>query len=247
LLRLSDVNPEAQPKVLTALVPDTLSVSRVANDYVAAGETATNVNWLKAGAVGASLVLSSSMLDKRAHRFAENHAASRWLGDGVKVANAIPWLGFAAAGALALDGSDPRRSRTGYAAVEAGATALVAATGLKYVIGRARPGTGLGPREFQWGSRDDRFQSFPSRHTAVAWALATPFALEYDMPWLYGVAALTNLGRIGSREHWVSDTVASSLIGYGLGRIFWQASRDQAKGEPKLYFDGSSLGMLWDW
>lgn len=247
LLRLSDVTPEAQPKVLTALVPDTLSVSRVANDYVAAGETATRVDWLKFGAVGASLILSSSMLDKRVHRFAESHAGSRWLGDGVKVANAIPWLGFAAAGALALDGSDPKRSRTAYAAVEAGATALVAATGLKYVVGRARPGAGLGPREFEWGSREDRFQSFPSRHTAVAWALATPFALEYDMPWLYGVAALTNLGRIGSREHWVSDTVASSLIGYGLGRIFWQASRDQAKGEPRLYFDGSSLGMSWDW
>jgi hypothetical protein len=75
----------------------------------------------------------------------------------------------------------------------------------------------------------------------------TPFALEYEAPWLYGVAALTNLARIGSREHWVSDTVASSLIGYGLGRIFWQSGRDQAKGDPKLFFDGSGMSLLWDW
>jgi hypothetical protein len=61
------------------------------------------------------------------------------------------------------------------------------------------------------------------------------------------VAALTNLGRTGSREHWLSDTVASSLIGYAIGRIFWQSARDQAKGEPRLVFDGSSLGMVWDW
>ncbi len=81
----------------------------------------------------------------------------------------------------------------------------------------------------------------------IAWSLATPFALEYDMPWLYGVAAATNLARIGSREHWLSDTVASSLVGYGIGRLFWQAGREQAKGEPRVYFDGSSLGMLWDW
>jgi membrane-associated phospholipid phosphatase len=247
LLRLADVDPESRPRVLTALVPDTLSASRIANDYVAAAETATKVNWLKLGAVGTSLILSASALDKRAHRFADNHASSRWLDHGVKATNAIPWLGFAAAGALALDGSDPKRSRTAYAAVEAGATALAVSTGLKYAIGRARPSIGLGPREFQWGASDDRYQSFPSRHTSVAWALATPFALEYDMPWLYGVAALTNLGRTGSREHWLSDTVASSLIGYAIGRVFWQSARDQAKGEPRLVFDGSTLGMLWDW
>ena len=44
------------------------------------------------------------------------------------------------------------------------------------------------------------------------------FALEYRAPWLYGVAALTNLSRVGKQEHWFSDTVASSVIGYGLGR-----------------------------
>ena len=69
--------------------------------------------------------------------------------------------------------------------------------------------------------------------------------LEYGMPWLYGVAALSNLSRIGSREHWVFDTVAGSLIGYGLGRLFWQSARDQAAG--KLYYDGSTLGMWWPW
>ena len=116
----------------------------------------------------------------------------------------------------------PRRSRTGYSAVEAGATAFAVATGLKYVVGRARPTTGLGKKEFNWLTRDDAYASFPSRHTMAAWAIATPFALEYDMPWLYGVAALTNLSRIGSREHWVSDTVASSLIGYGIG-LSWHA------------------------
>ena len=62
-----------------------------------------------------------------------------------------------------------------------------------------------------------------------------------------GIAALTNLSRIGSREHWLSDTVASSVLGYGLGRLFWQSGRDLAKGEPRVYFDGSMLGMQWDW
>jgi hypothetical protein len=45
------------------------------------------------------------------------------------------------------------------------------------------------------------------------WAAITPYALEYDRLLLYGVAALTNV-RVGSREHWVSASVAGSLIGY---------------------------------
>ena len=247
LARLGDLNPEAKPKVLASLVPDTFSVSRVAGDYAGAADNATKIDWLRAGVTGAGLVLTSSFLDNRGNRFSQDHANSRWLNDLVRVGNAIPWVALGGAGLAALDGSDPKRSRTGYAALEAGATAFVAATGLKYAIGRARPNSGLSHTDFEWGTRDDRFQAFPSRHTIVAWAVATPFALEYDAPWLYGIAGLTNLARIGSREHWVSDTVASSLLGYGLGRIFWQSSREQAKGEPRLLFDGSSIGALWNW
>jgi membrane-associated phospholipid phosphatase len=247
LERLDDVDPTPNPTVLGALVPDTFSASRVVNDVAAAAAETTRVDWLRAGALGAGLVLSSSVLDKRANRFVENHAGSRWLTDGSRIGNAVPFVAMGAAALAAIDGSDPRRSRTGYAALEAGAASVVLATGLKYGVGRARPNTGLGSTDFQWGARSDSFHSFPSIHTVTAWAAITPFALEYDRPWLYGVAALANLGRIGSRQHWVSDTVASSLIGYGMGRLFWQSSREQGKREPYVFFDGTGLSALWDW
>lgn len=166
--------------------------------------------------------------------------------NGVRVGNALPWLGLAASGLIALDGTDPRRSRTGFAAAEAGVTALFASTGLKYVVGRARPDAGLGNRSFEHFSSGGKFDAFPSRHTAVAWAVATPFALEYDAPWLYGVAALTNLARIGSRDHWVSDTVAGSLLGYGLGRIFWESSRARSKYAPRVLLTPDGLGFAWE-
>jgi membrane-associated phospholipid phosphatase len=245
--RFDDLSPEAKPQVLTALVPDTFSVSRVANDYVGAAEAATKTDWLRGAAIGAGLVLSASVFDRRLNRYAEDHANSSWLTNGVRLGDAIPWIALAGAGLAAIDGSDPRRSRTGYAALEAGAAGFALATGLKYVAGRARPNAGLGARAFNPGSSEDSLHSLPSRHTVVAWAVATPFALEYDMPWLYAIAGLTNAARVGSREHWLSDTVASSLIGYGLGRIFWTSAREQSKREPKLYFDGTGLGMLWDW
>lgn len=247
IVRVDDLATESKPSVLGALVPDTLSVSRVANDYAGAAKAATRVDWVRAGALGAGMVLSSSLLDNRAHRFAQDHASSKWLTNGVRVADAIPWLAIGGAGLAAIDGSDPRRSRTGYSALEAGATALVVSQGLKYGVGRARPNTGFANTRFEPGSRSDAFWSFPSGHSIVAWSVLTPFALEYDAPWLYGIAAAANLGRIGSREHWVSDTVASSLLGYGLGRLFWQSGRDQGKGEPRVFFDGHGLSMHWDW
>jgi membrane-associated phospholipid phosphatase len=248
LERLGDADAQPNPSILASLVPDTLSVGRLANDVVGAGVAATKVDWLRIGAAGAALVLASTRLDERAHRYAESKAGSRWVTQGVRIGDALPLAGIGIAGLLALDGSDPRRSRTGYASLEAGATAYAAALGLKYVVGRARPNVGVGYKTFDRSrTSEDAYQSFPSGHAMIAWALATPFAMEYEMPWLYGLAAATNLARIGSREHWLSDTVASSVIGYGLGRLFWQSGRDQAKGEPRVYFDGQSLGMLWDW
>jgi membrane-associated phospholipid phosphatase len=79
------------------------------------------------------------------------------------------------------------------------------------------------------------------------WAAITPYAEEYGMPWLYGAAALTNLARIGSREHWVSDTVASSLIGYGLGYLAWDAQHQARlkKDGPTVLIGPQSVNLAW--
>jgi membrane-associated phospholipid phosphatase len=201
---------------------------------------------LGTGLTGAALVLGSAVLDKRADRFAANHAQAGWSKFAIKSGNAIPWIGLGAAALAALDGSDPRRSGTGYAAAEAGTTAFLAATALKYAFGRARPDTGLGRGDFKPFTADNRHNAFPSRHTAVAWAVLTPMAEEYGAEWLYGVAALANVARVGSREHWVSDTVAGSLIGYGVGRLFWESARRKGGG-PALVLERSGAKLAWDW
>jgi len=87
-------------------------------------------------------------------------------------------------------------------------------------VDRSRPLENRGASDFGHESRSD--SSFPSVHTAVAWAAVTPFARQYDAPWLYGAAALTNAARVIGRDHWFSDTVAGSLLGYGLGSWFHQ-------------------------
>jgi membrane-associated phospholipid phosphatase len=65
-------------------------------------------------------------------------------------------------------------------------------------------------------------------HTALAWSVLTPIAQHYDAPWLYGVAALTNVARISEHQHWLSDTVGASVLGYVVGD--WFSSRTGAPG-----------------
>ena len=106
---------------------------------------------------------------------------------------------------------------TGETAIKAAAYSLGASIATRYVMGRSRPTDGLGNTHFG-GFRSGAWQSgFPSNHVAVAFALATPFAQQHDMPWLYGVAAATAFGRVQKRQHWVSDTVAGAAMGYAIG------------------------------
>jgi membrane-associated phospholipid phosphatase len=244
--QLADLDTDGYTRSLAdVLLPAPQRARRVVSDVSAAGRIVADSSWIKAGLLGTGLVVASSFLDNRADRFAKTHADNRWLKGLNSVGNALPWFAVAGAVALTFDESDPVRARTAYAAAEAGGAAFLAVTGLKYAVGRARPGNELGNRTFKPFSSTSGFDSFPSGHTIVTWAVVTPFAEEYDAPWLYGVAAMTNLARVGSRKHWVSDTVAGSLLGYAIGKTFWAAGKESAKGSPRVVVGPRSIGLTW--
>jgi len=102
--------------------------------------------------------------------------------------------------------------------LRAGAAAALAtgiSSGLKYTIGRNRPdiaGTNIEFRPFS-GSN-----SFPSGHTAAAFAIATAVADQTHDGWsdyvLYGAASITALSRINDNRHWTSDVLIGGLIGH---------------------------------
>jgi membrane-associated phospholipid phosphatase len=102
--------------------------------------------------------------------------------------------------------------------LHAGAAAALAtgiSSGLKYSIGRMRPDIAGGPAQFRPFSGSN---SFPSGHTAVAFALATSIADETDDSWsdyaVYGAATLTAMSRINDNRHWASDVLVGALIGH---------------------------------
>ncbi len=97
-------------------------------------------------------------------------------------------------------------------------TATVGSQGLKATTGRARPGT-RDAGEFG-GPLDLERDSFPSGHTAVAFAVATVYGRRYPKyKWaFYTAAAGVGWARMQRERHFLSDVVGGAALGYYSGR-----------------------------
>lgn len=93
---------------------------------------------------------------------------------------------------------------------------------LKYTLGRERPSETGDPHHFRPFADQNRWQSFPSGHTVVAFSLASAVSEEARRPWVtalaYGGAAAVAWSRVYEDKHWASDVTAAALIGIVAGR-----------------------------
>jgi membrane-associated phospholipid phosphatase len=203
--------------------------------------TPTLPQWANGVVLGGGAILAGALLDKPVDRFMKKHQGSSLARAWNNVGKATPViLAGGAAGAVAF--GDARMQNIGIISLEsiAGAAALSVAT--KHVVGRARPSEGLG----QWSRTTDRSNaSFPSNHASVAFAAVTPFAQEYDAPWLYGLAAAGSLGRTAGRQHWVSDVAAGGVLGMAVGGWLWQAQRTNTRSNFAVTPGEKSVGVAW--
>ncbi len=126
--------------------------------------------------------------------------------------------------------SDPELAHASSIAVTAGAAVTVLSLGLKYAIGRERPvNQDSSPFVFHpftnpsqlyatgsiFGGGDNGTSSFPSGHTALAFALITPYAELYHAPILYVIPVTVGLARVAAQDgHWASDAVGGGFIGW---------------------------------
>jgi membrane-associated phospholipid phosphatase len=77
----------------------------------------------------------------------------------------------------------------------------------------------------------DRGNSFPSGHAVAAWSLASVVAEEYHSRRLvrfgaYGLATAVSLARFTGRNHFLSDALVGSAIGYGVGHYVYRTHHD---------------------
>jgi membrane-associated phospholipid phosphatase len=197
--------------------------------------------WAKGTLFAGGAVLASSLLDKPVDRFMQKHQESGATRAWANVGKATPVVLAGAAGAAVLLG-DGRMQNMGLISLQSIAGAAALSIGTKHLVGRARPSEGLG----QWSRTSDSSNaSFPSNHSTVAFAAVTPFAQEYDAPWLYGVAAIGSLGRTANRQHWVSDVVAGGMLGYAMGTWLWQTQRDNGRSRFAITPGARQIGVAW--
>ncbi len=103
----------------------------------------------------------------------------------------------------------------------------------KIGIGRARPYTLEGPFSFNPITLQSQWQSFPSGHSAAAWAVATSLASRVKSSYLratfFAIASGISLSRIFLDKHFASDVVGSALLGYFIGRKLSQPQAPDRK------------------
>ena len=203
----SYVLSEPGPNLFSNLGSTTATLGRQVGDIPAS-------TWLWAGGA----ILASSLLDKPVDNWAQNHQTG--VADKLGTAtNALPAVLALGAGLLYTGiGGQPAAS-TAETALKAAGYTFAANLATRYVVGRARPIDEQGNSSFNGFNSNATQSGFPSNHMAIAFAVVTPFAQQHDMPWLYVAAGATAFGRVQKRDHWVSDTVAGSFMGYAIGSL----------------------------
>jgi membrane-associated phospholipid phosphatase len=124
---------------------------------------------------------------------------------------------------------DARARETGLLSAEALIDSGIVAQVLKAASRRPRP---LSDQDrngdfFEGGS------SFPSGHATAAWSVAAVVACEYkDHPLVrfgaYGLAAAVSAARYTGQNHFLSDVLVGSAIGYGIGHYVCRTYHDQS-------------------
>lgn len=200
---------------------------------------------LRTVAFGTGLTVLSAALDDPVERFARDHGGDAPWRQLRKAGEGLSLLSWAGSAALAAVGDDPRLTRTAYSAFQAGAATLAVGGAIHFAAGRDSPQDGHGQASFSpFALGNIAASAFPSLHSGLAWATLTPYAKEYDMPWLYGAAGLASLATATGREHWLSDALGGALLGYFLGDLTWRGNR-QAEDGPRLWLGAQGVALEW--
>ncbi len=150
----------------------------------------------------------------------------------IRVSNDYTYLGSGyvlvpAAGLTYLLGKIDHKERyreTGMLSLEALADAGLVAEGIKLATNRQRPYAGDGTGKF-WPDDTDIYTtsgSFPSGHSTASFAVARVIVEETPgHPWLhvaiYGLATGVAIARVTGDNHFPSDALVGSVIGYEIG------------------------------
>ncbi len=126
----------------------------------------------------------------------------------------------------------------GFLSGEAAVDGTVVAYALKFATQRPRPLEDNHNGDFFHGG-----MSMPSEHAAVAWSVASVWAHEYPGPLsqlaAYGLASAITITRVTGKQHFPSDVVIGSALGWYFGRRVYRSHHD-----PEL--GGAAFGNFYE-
>ncbi len=185
--------------------------------------------WLAplAGATGFLLATDDRNMKERFHSDAIAQDRSRLVSDlGLGAIASIPaylyWYGW--------KHSDEHAQETALRSARAATDSIIAAQLLHLLTWRERPmdaGSGQFEQSHSFNS------SFPSTHAAAVWAIA-PVIVEQYPGWLtkigvYSLASAVSFSRITAREHFPSDVLVGSAMGWLIGHYIANPSRPRLR------------------
>ena len=144
----------------------------------------------------------------------------------------IPALGiFFACGVI---WKNKKAKETGLKGLESYVITVVFTNIIKQITHRHRPYQDDPPNPykwdgpFSWGGEYGMFgyNSFPSGHSSAIFSIATVIGLEYwDTKWVpvvcFGLAGFTALYRLAVNDHWASDVLFGSALGFAIGSMVY--------------------------
>lgn len=110
---------------------------------------------------------------------------------------------------------------------------------LRFAAGRTRPTLTDDALQFNGFESAFRAQSFPSGHATVSFAAATVLSGKIDRTWatigLYGLAGLDVFGQLYDEQHWFSDIVVGSVLGWTSALFVLGREEARASGEEQTF------------
>jgi membrane-associated phospholipid phosphatase len=122
---------------------------------------------------------------------------------------------------------------TGRLLMESVAIAVLTTYTIKVITGRNRPYITDNQWKFDWFEKSEEKTAFPSGHSAAAFAFSTVLAERIDTWWarvgFYSLGAMTAYARVRNNQHWFSDALTGSLLGFGTGFFLVHRENEREK------------------
>ena len=153
-------------------------------------------------------------------------------------------------GGIALTGLITRNHALTRAAIRATESVVLAdlvTEGGKYLVGRTRPYVDGDLHGYDFHAFGSTSPSFPSGHSANAFALAASLSDAIGKKWatvgLFALATGTGWARMSEQQHWLSDVIAGAVVGVGSAKFVEGKVHIFGLRAPRFILGPQTMGM----